>query len=606
MCWPFHEFHPDFADAELAACAKIGFNQALINSDSWAPGTPQLHQYCNSEVWPGLGDPLVVEFSGQWIKEQTERCRRHGLEAYIYLIEPLVPFEQFSVYAPQCVRDEARAIIPEECLGVRQYGSVTGRPLCISHPTVQAYYRTRSRELFRRFPLLKGAIVLSGDGRNEFCDTNCPRCAKRFKAADEFGRQMESFALLLDQLHAGANEVRSGIEILIENHNMKDRTFDLINQLSWPLGIMAKFSGEECYAAHLEPAPSFRSIHAALSKSGATVYAYHEFLAAEEYGLAAAFPDPFALVRQIRSLQAERVQNIGTFWGMSLSAETIKARMLRTLLAGNAAPEEELVREECVKLFGKNAASEWGRAFRAVSAATQIWMMRLGYHNLRQGFYGARFKIFTWPADFPFTFPASVPEGDWEWWWRICFDGSEHHRLLREANLLQMPRLLEYLDAALAAMQSALEAIPEGTVPTDHIYEPNKGRDSRWYGEQAVAQVALARELAESEMNMYRLAVLRDQAREGKVKLADAQHQAAAIIESEGACMRRIKKPLATVLAHHHPPQVPPGYIVRSRGNVEKTPDRWQFLPQVERKLEDIPQASERAARWLEKTVPKI
>jgi hypothetical protein len=603
LAWPFHEFHPDYGDAELAACVRMGFNQILICSDSWGPGTPQLHQFCESEIFPGLGDPKVVAFAGRWIQEQTERCQRHGLESFLYVIEPLVPFEQFSVYAPQSVRDEARPLIPTDCLGVRKYGSVTGHPLCISHPTVQAYYRTRTRELFRRFPLLKGLVVLTGDGRNEFCDDHCPRCAARFVTRDELSRQLESYALLLNQLHAGAEEARPGIEIFIENHNLNERTFDLAEQLRWPLGIMAKFSGEECYAAHLEPAPSFRSIYSQLSRRGNLVYAYHEFLAGEEYGLAGAFPDPFAVIRQVRALQAEGVKNLATFWGMSLSAETVKAQALRKLLGGSTASEEQLVRDVCADCFGDTAAEAWVLAFRRVSAATQIWMTRLGYHNFRQGFYGARFRIFTWPGDFPLTYPEGVPKGDWEWWWRICFDGSEYHRLLREANLVQMPRLLAYLDSALDAMRAAQESISFGTRPKDILFSPNQGRDSRWFGEQAIAQVALARELAESELNMYRLAKLRDEARDGKLTLPEGRTRLLAILQAEESCMRRVQAPLKTVLSHHRPAQLPKSLAVRTRGNVEKTPERWEFLSRVEQKLQDLPQARQRAVRWLEKTL---
>jgi len=152
LAWPFHEFRPDYGDAELAACVKMGFNQILICSDSWGPGTPQLHQFCESEIFPGLGDPKVVAFAGRWIQEQTERCQQHGLESFLYVIEPLVPFEQFSVYAPQSVREEARPLIPEDCLGVRKYGSVRAIPSASAIPPFRLIIAPGPGNSFAGFP----------------------------------------------------------------------------------------------------------------------------------------------------------------------------------------------------------------------------------------------------------------------------------------------------------------------------------------------------------------------------------------------------------------------------------------------------------------------
>lgn len=62
------------------------------------------------------------------------------------------------------------------------FGCVNGcrgnRPLCLSHPTVKAFYAELMEGIARTYPEIEGIIFFPGDAHLEVCDGRCPRCAK--------------------------------------------------------------------------------------------------------------------------------------------------------------------------------------------------------------------------------------------------------------------------------------------------------------------------------------------------------------------------------------------------------------------------------------------
>ena len=51
------------------------------------------------------------------------------------------------------------------------------RPLCVSHPTVQAFYAELFQSVVQTYPDLEGAFFFPGDSDPEICDATCPRCS---------------------------------------------------------------------------------------------------------------------------------------------------------------------------------------------------------------------------------------------------------------------------------------------------------------------------------------------------------------------------------------------------------------------------------------------
>lgn len=612
MCWPLHEFTPDFGDDEVEAMAKLGFNQAVINFDSWAPAAPQLFQMVDSEVWSGMGDPEILEGCSWWLPEQVKRVRKYGIEPYIILFEPLVPFEPIVVYAPQSVRSEYKPFIEDECLGYRYGGTIEdttegwdfainfnmkGRPLCISHPKVRAFYRSRMRELVKMLPDLKGVVVFSGDGRVEFCDSNCPRCRTKEKIT---GKEYQTRGLitLLNCLNEGAREIRNNFEIILDNGGMIYRCLDILKGVNFPLSLRIRATGVDADIAPSEPAPAFRRIAQHCRENNVKHYAVAELASAEEYGLILGYPDPITTIRKVQSIYAEKVENITTFWGVAPQGQTMNDRILSAVMLNPLQDEKKILKEVTAEVFGESACDAWIRVWHCIRSATEVWNKRQGYHPLRHNFYAGRFRLICWPVTFTLTSPEGVPEYNWQW--PICF-----HRPLREGTLSMMPELLDHLDCAIEFAEKALSVIPKGCKPVRQVYKPHNDWDSYRYGQEALNAIRCVREIVESEMHTYKIANVRDVV-EDKTITAEKRRKYAldrlpVIFKEEGETIKRLIPPLKTQMAHLRLPRRPDLKSFRSVGNTEKSPDRWEFIPLLEKKIEDIPAAIERAKIWLEK-----
>ena len=612
MVWPFHEFSPDFGDDEVEAVARLGFNQVVINFDSWPPAAPQLFQMVDSEVWPGMGDPEILEWSRAWLTGQVERCRRFGVESYIFLFEPLVPFEPFSIYAPQSVRDEFRDQIEEECLGWRFPGSAQqttagyefaaqwnsmGRPLCLSHPKVQAFYRSRMRELARMLPGLNGVMVLSGDGRMEFCDHHCPRCRREGTLT---GRdyQTQGAIRLFTCLHEGAAEVRADFKVILDTGGMlPEQVAQIVDGVPHRMPLLIKDTGLDCDMAPLEPYPSFRKMVRIARERGIEWHAFAEFACAEEYGLIFGYPDPITSLTKLQNGYDAGARDIAIFWGLAPQAQTINDRVLARAMDDPGGNPRQILWDATEEVFGSSACAAWIEVWHRVRAASEMWIRRRGYHSLRLNFYAARFRLVCWPVDFTLTSPAGVPEYDWQW--PMCFT-----RVLREANLPIMPDLLAFLDEAIEGAREALEAIPAGTVPARQVYRGHAEWDSRRYGQEALDAIVCVREFVASEYNTYRIAAVRevveDRSRPVEERRRHALEMLPPLFQEEGATMARLLEPLRRQLEHVRVPRLPDPHSMRTQGNTEKMAYRYAFIPQLEAKIADMPAAVGRIEAWLD------
>ena len=612
MCWPFHEFAPDFGEDEVEAMSRLGFNQAAINCDSWPAAAPQLFQMVDSEIWPGMGDPEILDWSKKWLREKVDLCRKYGLDPYIILFEPLIPFEQYSVYAPQSVREDYRSQIEEECLGFRDPGSAEdttegyefaadfnrlGRPLCISHPKVQAFYRTRTHALAEMLPGLKGVHIMTGDGRVEFCDQNCPRC-RDDQLSTSLDYQSSGLITMLNCMWEGAAKARDDFEIVMDNHGLLNRTKEIIEGVNFPLPMMIKDTGFDCDMAPTEPAPIFRRMARLCNDRNQTWYVLAELAQAEEYGLIFGYPDPITIVRKVQACKAAGAKNLATFWGVAPQAQTMNDRILSAVMQNPDEDEKTLLKAITTEVFGEEACDAWLNVWHCLRACSEMWMRRRGYHSLRQNFYAARFKHFAWPVTFSLTSPDGVPEFGWQW--PMCFPKN-----FRDSNLMIMPDLIDHLDCAIEAAQEALAKIPHDCRPTRCVYEPHRDWDSRRYGSEALAAICCIREIVASEMHTYQIAHVRDLVEDRSLPKETRRQYTRdtlpALFQAEAETMERLIPPLKTQLAHLRVPDDRPDLkTLRTCGNTEKTPERWEFIPLLEQKIADIPDALIRAEAWLE------
>lgn len=611
MCWPFHEFSPDFGEDEIEAVAKMGFNQVVINFDSWPGGSPALFKMTDSGVWPGMADPELLAWSSEWLDEKIEAILKQGMEPYIYVFEPVVPFEPVVKYVhPSPVRAEFRSQIEEECLGWRYADEgneefekstgysgffLRGRPLCISHAKVQEFYRSLGRELVSRYPGLKGMILCTWDGGHEFCDAHCPRCHVE-TVMDRMAYHARGMVTMLNCIHEGISEVKADFDILLDNHGLVDYTQEIMDTVSFPLGMLLKDTGIDCDMAPTEPSPLFRSLAGQCRSAGIKWYALGELASAEEYGLAMGYPDPLTIIRKVKAYLPEEVENISTYWGIPPQAQTINDRILAAVLQNPDESEDKLITEITNELFGEAACAHWIRAWHCIRSATEVWMRRRGYHSLRLNFFGARLKL----VGMPVTFPLTCPDGtrDENWLWSVCFT-----RKVREANLEVMPELLCHLDFAISSIRQAMKAIPDGQIPSRQVYRQHEAWDSKRYGEEILYAVQYVRELVESEMHMYSVAQVRDIVEDSRLSAEEKKRIALdrlpRIFMEELKTMERLLPALERQLLFSRIPDMP-GYKADRRFC---DPSKWDIVSLIDNKIADIPAAMERAMLWVNENV---
>lgn len=178
----------DFQDEALVALKAAGFNGVLVNGGSGiGPDMLLPEALVKTKAIPDL-IPLTTEAYQREIQRRCEALRKHDLRPWLMFWGVPGPDQSTPSAAYDSNRFFDRRTKLEMTAMLRRTPDIFGfrnpakmswrgsRPLCVSHPVVQDFYRELGEELPRLYPDLGGVVFFPGDGDAELCDETCPRC----------------------------------------------------------------------------------------------------------------------------------------------------------------------------------------------------------------------------------------------------------------------------------------------------------------------------------------------------------------------------------------------------------------------------------------------
>lgn len=181
--------HADFQPEAVACVKEAGFTGVYVNGGSGiGPDMLTPESLVESSVIPDLM-PLTVQGNQRQMQRRCELLAEAGLRPWLCFWGVPGPDDSTQGRAAASNRFfhrrsklemNAKLARDPELFGARHDGSLSWRgirPLCVSHPTVQAFYEELGQRLPETWPALEGVFYFPGDSGAEICHDCCPRCA---------------------------------------------------------------------------------------------------------------------------------------------------------------------------------------------------------------------------------------------------------------------------------------------------------------------------------------------------------------------------------------------------------------------------------------------
>jgi len=204
--------HRDFQPDGVAAIAKAGFTGVFVNGGSGiGPDQITPESMVASEVIPDLM-PLTIKGNQRELERRLRLLKQAEIRPWLCMWGvPGGDASEGSIYTESNsffnrstkLEIEAKVDRSPDLFGYREPTKLSwrgSRPLCISHPAVQAYYRDLMPRLLATYPDLEGIFYFPGDHGPEICDDTCPRCKATGK--DPWDRMVDYVNLLYSALDA--------------------------------------------------------------------------------------------------------------------------------------------------------------------------------------------------------------------------------------------------------------------------------------------------------------------------------------------------------------------------------------------------------------------
>ena len=243
----------DFQSQSVACIQEAGFNGVLVNGGSGiGPDMMTPESLVHSDVIPDLM-PRTIKGNQREMNRRCELLTEVDIKPWICMwgvpgadtSSGTAAAESNRLFS-RLTRHEIQAKFDRtpDIFGQRGAGGLSwrgSRPLCISHPTVQAYYRDLIQQLIKTY-CLQGIFYFPGDHQPETCDDNCPRCKATGK--DSWQRMLE----YVNMLYEAAIGVNPDFKMYFTFWNVRDtdperaRIKQMISQLHPGLGICMSLS----------------------------------------------------------------------------------------------------------------------------------------------------------------------------------------------------------------------------------------------------------------------------------------------------------------------------------------------------------------------------
>ncbi len=180
--------HADFQPESVACIREAGFTGVLVNGGSGiGPDMLTPESLVESPVIPDLM-PLTVKGNRREMARRCKLLQDAGLNPWLCLWGVPGPDESEGAITADSNRFfdrrsklemNAKLARTPELFGQRHPHALSwrgSRPLCVSHPTVQDFYRDLMTRLVSDYPDLEGIFFFPGDNEPEICHDCCPRC----------------------------------------------------------------------------------------------------------------------------------------------------------------------------------------------------------------------------------------------------------------------------------------------------------------------------------------------------------------------------------------------------------------------------------------------
>jgi len=178
----------DFQPESVAYVRDAGYTGVLVNGGAGiGPDMLTLESLIVSSVIPDLM-PLTAQGNTREMLRRCELLGEAGVSPWLCVWGVPGPDESAGSLEAESNRFFDRRTKLEMTAKLRRTPEIFGhrspqatswrgnRPLCVSHPLVQEFYRDLYRRLPQEYPELEGIFYFPGDHQAELCDHTCPRC----------------------------------------------------------------------------------------------------------------------------------------------------------------------------------------------------------------------------------------------------------------------------------------------------------------------------------------------------------------------------------------------------------------------------------------------
>jgi len=312
-----------------------GFNAILVGGGSgMGPDSISPEMFVRSDTIPDLM-PESRKLNEKTMRERVDLTRAVDLECWLMIWGILGPDEsRGTAYAQNCqtldrrIKLEMRGLLAREpdLFGHRDPSGCSwrgSRPLCLSQPKVQAYYRELYANLIDDWPELSGLVFFPGDHNPECCDEHCPRCSTAP------GGPWEVYVRFLNDVIETVLAKRPDLPVFAIVWNPEISVRDWIIQKAHPqCGVMFPYPDlvdQERRTGRLRTAQPWMSIdtmgeltaeNAEMARQAERpMMALHEFCQSEVYDPVHMFPLPGKAVTVLKKLAHDGFCGVMDFWG---------------------------------------------------------------------------------------------------------------------------------------------------------------------------------------------------------------------------------------------------------------------------------------------------
>jgi hypothetical protein len=233
----------DFQPESLQFIRDAGYTGVFVNGGSGiGPDMMPPESLIESRVLPDLM-PLTVRGNRREMERRSRLIREAALNSWLCVWGVPGPDESGHSLAAESNRFYDRRSKLEmsaklhrtpDLFGQRNQEALSwrgSRPLCVSHPLVQEFYRDLYTRLPLEYPEIEGVFFFPGDAGPELCSECCPRC--RSTGLDPWGVMIRH----VNDIYGALRSARPGFKFFFTFWDMPETIHRCLNELDPGIGI---------------------------------------------------------------------------------------------------------------------------------------------------------------------------------------------------------------------------------------------------------------------------------------------------------------------------------------------------------------------------------